>query len=177
MKVKTYKTVLYDKNNIELKKLLLGKKINNIDYSINIPLYDNSITINFTDGTYFVIYSIMRVINEGRIILCSADYYFNKKYIENKNIEFNIKYKEDSLIFKSLKQANKILKNEVINDIAVNDFGDLVLFIGPNIRIESYFDSSEKDKDYYTYFGNNNNFSFYREDSQLLVVEDYNDKK
>lgn len=168
-----YKSVLYDKNNIKLKRLLIGKKIKKIDYSENIPLEDNCIKIIFEDNSYVLFYSILRIIKNAEIVLSSTDYYFDINFNEN----CDKKTKDEKLIFKALKYVNKQLKEKNVIDVIFNNYGDIVLIIEPNTRIESFYDISENEKDYYTYFDNKGNcFSLYRMDNQLFVIEDANDK-
>ncbi len=163
------KEKIYNKNKTNLEKCLVGQKIVKIDYLENIPLEDDCIKIFFADDSYFLIYSIMRLIDNNQIILCSADYYFNKNFIE----DYNIDTFENTLIFDSLKNANKLLKDKFINNLTFNDFGDLVLNIGVDSRIEILIDTSENDKDFYVYYSANGNyFSLFVKDNRLLIAGD-----
>lgn len=164
---------VFDKNNVNLQNFIKGKRIKEIDYSINVPLFDNSIDIYFDDDSYFSVYALLRIIYRGQIILCSTDFYFTKNFIEDEKMS----NKKNSLISESLKIANQLLKNEVVNELTINNLGDLVVTINSDIKIEIYFDVSENEKDFYTFFGSNKEYySFFKLNNQLTVVEDLNEE-
>ena len=145
---------VFNKNNVNLQNFIKGKRIKEIDYSINVPLFDNSIDIYFDDDSYFSVYALLRIIYRGQIILCSTDFYFTKNFIEDEKMS----NKKNSLISESLKIANQLLKNEVVNELTINNLGDLVVTINSDIKIEIYFDVSENEKDFYTFFGSNKEY-------------------
>lgn len=159
---------LFDKNKNILITLLEGQIINRIEYSENIPLEDNCIKISFNNESYLLIYALFRLIYKGQIILSSADYYFDKNFQEvtcNQDIE-------DSLIYEALIKANKLLKCKTIEKVELNSYGDLILKVGTDIRIEVYFDTPEIDKDYYVYYGiDKSYFHLYKSKNQLTAVE------
>ncbi len=157
--------------NIMLKRLLVGQVIKDIEYSENIPLEDNTVNIYFTDGSYLKVYALMRIIKNKSILLCSSDYYFNKEFVEDTKIDRI----EDTLISNSLLYANKELKNSTVSEICFNKFGDMTICIGEDIVIEIYFDTTENDKDYYSYFGKNDYFSLCKIDNQVTIIEDLNE--
>lgn len=164
-----YKVELFKKDNINLNKLLEGKIIKKIEYSENIPLEDNSIRITFLDNSDFLVYTFLRIINNGQIILCSADYYFDKNFVEN-NFNNSI---ENTLIQDALIKVNKLIKNKVINNVKMNCYGDLSIEIGENILIETFFDTMENDKDYYIYYGEDKTYlRFCKSENQLTVIEE-----
>ncbi len=164
---------VFNKNNVNLQNFIKGKRIKEIDYSINVPLFDNSIDIYFDDDSYFSVYALLRIIYRGQIILCSTDFYFTKNFIEDEKMS----NKKNSLISESLKIANQLLKNEVVNELTINNLGDLVVTINSDIKIEIYFDVSENEKDFYTFFGSNKEYySFFKLNNQLTVVEDLNEE-
>lgn len=153
---------------INLQKMIEGLIIENIQYSVNIPIEDNCVQINFTDGSYLNIYAMMRIINDNSIILCSSDYYFNKFFQECSDINKI----DESLIFDSLKKTNELVKKHFITQIEANDYGDLTIYVDSNLRIEIYFDTPENDKDYYTYYSDNNYFSLSKIANQTMIIED-----
>ena len=150
-----------------LYKKIKGQSINKIEYLENIPLEDNCVKIRFNDNSYLLVYALLRIVEKEQIILCSSDYYFNKNYIEY----FNFASLTDTLIDTALHYVNKLIIGKSIKKVILNEYGDMILLIDGNIRIEIFFDVSEKDKDYYTYYGNEVCFSLCKLKKHIFMIE------
>jgi len=126
---------VFNKNNVNLQNFIKGKRIKEIDYSINVPLFDNSIDIYFDDDSYFSVYALLRIIYRGQIILCSTDFYFTKNFIEDDKYDYIIKTavlnhnkgkideglsEKEMLFSKIIRDADKL---DIINNILlIEDF-------------------------------------------------------
>lgn len=140
--------------NKRLEKYLIGKKIKYIDYLENEPITYNCLEIYFIDDSFLKIYSISRIIKDGKIILCSSDYYFNNEFIE----VYSIKNIENTIIYEALKYANACAINKEIKEVKINSYGDLVLSLDMDLRVEAFFDTSEKEMDFYRFSDKDRNF-------------------
>lgn len=160
---------LKNKYQIKLNRYIKGKKIKNINYLVNIPLEDNCLKITFDDNSYLLVYALMRISVQGRIVLSSADFYFDKNFKEvNSDISL-----ENTIMYDALKKTNTLLFDNVVDNVVINGFGDLVVFVGTKALIEIYIDTPENDKYYYSYFGNvGTYFLLCKLGNQLSFIED-----
>lgn len=162
----------YNKSEIsKLKKLITGLIVDYVEYSVNTPLEDNCISINFTNGGLLNIYALSRIIIDKTIVLCSADYYFDNDFCEKSNSH----KVNETLMDISLQKTNEALKNGVITEVKANNYGDLTIVIGQDIRVEIYFDTPEIEKDYYTYYTEDESFSLCKIEDRMVIIEDLNE--
>ena len=162
----------YNKAEIsKLQKLIVGLIVDNIGYSVNTPLEDNCISINFTNGGLLNIYALSRISIGKTIVLCSADYYFDKNFCEKTNPQ----QVKETLMDIALQKTNEALKNGVITEVKANNYGDLTIVIGSDKCIEIYFDTPEIEKDYYTYYTEDESFSLCKIEDRTVIIEDLNE--
>lgn len=155
----------------KLQKLIIGLIIDSIEYSVNTPLEDNCLSINFTNGGLLNIYALSRIIIGKTIFLCSADYYFDKNFCEKSNPQ----QAKETLMDIALQKTNEALKNGVITEVKANNYGDLTIVIGSDIRIEIFFDTPEIEKDYFTFYTEYEYFSLCKIEDRMVIIEDLNE--
>jgi len=160
------KVKVFDNQSEELISHLIGKEIANIDYSINVPIEYNCIKILFTDNSELLVYSIFRVIENQKIVLCDSDYYLDEE-LEKKMDVNNI---EESLLGKTLLYANEKIRNQKIKKAFFNEWGDLTLEVNDILKIEIFIDSTENEMDYLIYYENKYYNHLCRMNNQTIVI-------
>lgn len=88
--------------------------------------------------------SMLRVIENNKIILTSADEFFDLNY-EQSSLSYS-----NLLVNKNIKLVNEKLKNETIQAIKVNKIGDLTICFSNNILLEIRIDCSFNNYLYYS---------------------------
>lgn len=143
-----FKSKEFYKYKSDLINLLEGQTIKSIEYAKSVLPEENYIEIDFADESYFIVSAMLRIIEQGQIVLTSLDYYFDKN--NERIVDEQI---ENTLIQDALIKANNLLKNKVIDKVELNERGDAVIKINSGIYIEIYVDTTANHKDYYTFYG------------------------
>lgn len=131
-----------------LSRLLSGRQIACVNYMQNHPIEENCVSLEFSDESELLIYTILRVIENDRIVLCSSDYYLHKDYTADENPAAL----ENTLMDISLTDVNRKIRGSIIKNISLNEQGDLVLFLNNSMQIQIFIDSMEDGIDYYCFY-------------------------